>query len=205
MDYTIVHTEGEVQKVIAALKDRNIEGMYVADKAAALQKIKELIPAGASIHNGSSRTLEEIGYVDYLKAGQHGWNNIHATILAEPDPVKQRALRKQATIADYYLGSVHAITEAGEILIASNTGSQLPNIVYGSDNVILVVGAQKIVPTLADAHERLEKHVVPLEEANMQQKYKVHTNLSKLFTYLYEHPMTGRKVTVLFVGEKLGF
>ena len=83
-----------------------------------------------------------------LKAGSHGWNNLHAGVLAEKDPEKQKALRRQALLSDYYLGSVHGLSETGEMLIASNSGSQLPHITFSSPNVIFVVGTQKIVPTL---------------------------------------------------------
>jgi len=105
--------------------------------------------------NGASRTLEEIGYVDYLKSGTHGWKNLHEEILAEKDPATQALLRKQSVLSDYYLGSAHAVTQTGELVIASNSGSQLPHLAYTSPNIILVVGTHKIVPTLQDALARI--------------------------------------------------
>jgi hypothetical protein len=79
---------------------------------------------------GSSVTLEEIGLIDYLKSGKHQWSNLKDGIFAEREPAKQSLLRKQATMSDHYLGSVHALAETGEFVIASNTGSQLPNVVH---------------------------------------------------------------------------
>jgi len=50
--------------------------------------------------NGSSTTLTEIGFVDYLKEGIHGWDNVHEDILNEKDPAKQAQLRKESVLAD---------------------------------------------------------------------------------------------------------
>jgi len=66
---------------------------------------------------------------------------------------------------DYALGSVHAITRDGTLVIASASGSQLASYAWGAANVIFVVGAQKLVPTLAAAHERIYQHSLPLEDA----------------------------------------
>lgn len=203
--YDTLATKKVLDQTIEALKARNIEGLMVENGAAALEKIKELIPQGASVMNGSSRTLEQVGFVDYLKSSVHGWNNLHEGILAEKDPAKQAILRKQAVLSDYYLGSVHAFAETGEFIVASNTGSQLPHIVFTSANLIFVVGAQKIVPTLADAFKRLEEHVIPLEDARMKKAYGVGTNQNKIVVFKGENPMMGRKVRVIFVNESLGF
>src|SRR4051812_44937382 len=103
MDYTQLAPGETLEKIIAAFGPRNFKGMIVETKEEALAKLKELIPAGASLMNGSSRTLEEIGFVDYLKAGEHGWNNLHEKVLAETDPEKQALLRRETVVSDYYL------------------------------------------------------------------------------------------------------
>jgi hypothetical protein len=205
MDYAVLASPERIAKTVAALTERGFEAFIVPDRAAALAKVKELIPAGASVMNGSSRTLEEIGYVEYLRAGGHGWNNLHEAVLAEKDPAKQAALRKQAALSDFYLGSVHALAETGEMVIASNTGSQLPHLVFTSPYVILVVGAQKIVPTRADALARLETYVVPLEDQRIMAAANVHTTLAKILILERENPRMGRTVRVILVNEKLGF
>lgn len=205
MEYNKLASADSIMTTIAKLAEHNIEGIVIDSGAAALAKLKELIPAGASVMNGASVTLETIGLIDYLKSDKHGWNNLHAAVVAEDDPVKKAALRQRAVHADYYLGSVHALSETGEFVIASNTGSQLPHIVFTSQNLIFVVGAQKIVPTLADALKRLEEYVVPLEDKHMQEKYGVGTYPSKIVIFKREAAMMQRKVRVLIVNESLGF
>lgn len=205
MEYNTLATKEVIAKTVASLKEHNIEAVVVANKDEALAKIKELIPSGASVMNGSSVTLEQIGFVEYLKSGTHPWNNLHEGILAEKDPAKQGALRKQAALSDFYLGSVHGLAETGECIIASNSGSQLPHIVYTSPNIIFVVSTKKIVPTLADALKRLEEHVVPLEDVRIQKLYGVHTAISKIVIFNREKPGSGRTVTMILVEEDLGY
>ncbi len=205
MTYDQLASSEAVARTVEGLKGRNIEGIVVADRAEALEKIKELVPAGASVMNGSSRTLEEIGFIEYLKTGTHGWQNLHAEILAEQDPAKQARLRRESVLSDYYLGSVHALAEDGQIVIASNTGSQLPHLVYTSPNLILVVSTKKIVPTLDEALRRLDEYVVPLEDARMMEAYQSHTKESKLLVIKHEPEFMQRKVRVILVNEALGF
>ena len=205
MNYDQLASQQSIDKTVAALAERNVEAVVAENRTEAMEKIKSFIPVGASVMNGSSRTLEEIGFIDYLKSGQHGWNNLHEAILAEEDKEKQALLRKQSVISDYYLGSVHALAETGEMVIASNTGSQLPHVVYTSPNVIFVVGIQKITLTLSDALKRLEEYVVPLEDQRMMKTYNMHTNQSKTLIFRYEAPFNGRKIIMILVKEKLGF
>lgn len=206
MDYTARADRATIEKTIEALNGRsNMEGQYLETKEEALDKIRELVPKGASVMNGSSRTLEEIGYIEHLKSGQHGWNNLHEAILKEADPAKQAQLRKESAFSDFYLGSVHALVETGEFVIASATGSQLPHAVFTSQNLIFVVGAQKIVPTLAQALDRLESYVYPLEDARMKSVGYPGSMLAKVLLFKNEHPMMGRKIRVLVVGQQLGF
>lgn len=205
MNYTELASAEKLDKVIEALGEHNFSGSVVNSKEEALKKLKELIPQGASVMNGSSRTLEEIGLVEYLKEGKHGWVNRHEEVLKETDPAKQAVLRRETTVSDYYLGSVHAVTEDGELFFASNTGSQFPALAFSAQNLILVVGAQKIVPKIEDAYIRLEKHILALEEVNMQQKYGVGTQHNKTLILRKENPMFGRKIHIIFVNEVLGF
>lgn len=203
--YNTIPSDEIISRTIEALKANGVEALVVSNGSEALAKIKELIPQNASVMNGASLTLEQIGFVDYLKSGQHGWNNLHENVLKEPDKEKQKLLRKQAVLSDYYLGSVHALSETGEFIIASNTGSQLPHIVFTSPNLIFVAGAQKIVATLADTFKRLEEYVLPLEEKRIKEKYGIDTMISKIVVFKRENPAMGRKVKMIIIKETLGF
>jgi len=205
---TTFNTLAEAEAIARTQKALEENGFYteVAETGVnALERIKALIPKGVSIHTGSSQTLEQIGFTDYFKTGAHGWKNLNANILAETDPAKQLQLRREAILSDYYIGSVHAVSETGELVIGSNTGSQLPHIVFTSPNIIFVVGTQKITPTLSDTIKRLEKYVVPLEDERIMGLRKIHTMLAKTVILHKENQQMGRTITIIFVKEKVGF
>ncbi len=205
MKYDVLASKEAVDKTVRSLEDKGYSVFEVQNGSEALSKIKTLIPQGASVMNGSSVTLEKIGYVDFLKSGKSGWDDLHAKVAAESDSEKRKAVRKEATMSDYYLGSVHALTEDGQIVVASNTGSQLPHIAFTSPNLIFVVGCQKIVPSLGEGMKRLEEYVYPLEDQHMKSLYNIGSNISKILILRKENPILGRKINVILVNEKLGF
>jgi L-lactate utilization protein LutB len=204
MKYDTLASKEAVNKVMEVVKHRGINPEFVNTKEEALQRLKKLIPSDAEVMTGSSRTLEEIGFVDLLKSREHPWKNWKDIILAEKDEAKQMELRRKSVSSEYFLGSVHAIAETGEAVIASNSGSQLPSYVYTSKNVIWIVGTQKIVHTLEEAIKRVREYVFPLEDARMKSLGYPGSNISKLLIFQKEiNP--GRKITLLLVNEKLGF
>jgi hypothetical protein len=205
MTYDSIASRESIETTIATLAARNVHAELVETKEAALARLKELIPAGASVMTGASVTLEQIGFTEFLKSGTHQWNNLKAAVAAEKDPITQSKLRKQATLADYYLGSIHAVTEDGEIIIASNTGSQLPAYAYSSANIVWVVGAQKIVANFDEAMKRLKEYVVPLEDRHMKDLGAAGTNLGKILLFESEFSASQRTIRLIFVNEKLGF
>lgn len=197
--------EASVKTTMSALKRKGYEAFLVPTGKEALSKIKNLVPKGASVMNGSSTTLKEIGYIDYLKSEKHGWRNLHGEILGEKDQVKQKELKKLAFTSDYYLGSVHALIENGEFVVASNTASQLPHVTHTSPNLIFVVSTKKIVPDFESAMKRLNEHVVPLEDKRMMDLYGTGTMLNKILIFKGESPFVGRKIIFILVNERLGF
>lgn len=205
MQFDQLATEEMVAETTKSLEAKGYHVDVVKNKSEALEKVKSLIKPGASVMNGASETLREIGFIDYLEQGGHGWGNLHKQVVTEGDAVRRATLRKEATLADYYVGSVHALTAEGEYLVASNTGSQLPHLAFSSPNLILVVSTKKIVENIASAMERLNQYVIPLEDKRMQAAYGVGTALNKILISKGESPSQGRNVHLILVKELLGF
>ncbi len=205
MSYDQIPSPERLNETIQAVQARGIDVVLVNTKEEALAKLKELIPAGASLMTGSSITLQQIGFEDLLISKQHSWNNLKDAILAEKDPQKQADLRRQSVLADYFLGSVHAVAASGELLIASSTGSQLPAYAYSSRNVVWVAGAQKIVADLDEAFRRVREHVFPLEDQRMKNAGYKGATLGKWLIFERESAFLGRGVTLVLVNEPLGF
>jgi hypothetical protein len=114
-----------------------------------------------------------------------------------------REMRKLGAAPDFAIGSIHALTESGQALIASYGGSQLASYVYGAGHVIWVVGTNKIVKNLDDGIRRIEEHALPLESERLQKTLGVPSQIGKLLIVRKE-PRPGR-ITVILVKENLGF
>ena len=205
MDYELLANEEAVKKVESALKDKGYDVTVVKTGAKALDKIKDLIPEGATTMNGSSVTLEQIGYFRFIESGQNKWKDLHGDIRKEDDPIKRTELRRKATLSDFYLGSVHALTYNGEFIVASNTASQIPHIAYTSPNLIFVVSTKKIVPDIESGFKRLENYVYPLVDKDLMDKYGKHTAISKVLVFKREPEYLGRKIHFILVNENLGY
>ncbi len=204
MQYDQLASKEIVEKTIASLKERNINPIFAETKEEAVLKIKELIPAGATIMTGSSTTLNEIGFSDLLVSKNHPWKNLKDAIVEEKDPEKQNRLRRESVLSDYFLGSVHAVTQDGEVWTASASGSQIPSYAFTSPNVIWVVGTQKIVPDSASAADRIKNYVFLLEDKRMKSVGAPGSTIGRWLIFEREI-MPNRKVNLIFVNQKVGF
>jgi hypothetical protein len=206
MAYDILPAPETIQRAVESVNARGIHTVLVETKEAALERVTVLIPPGSVVMTGGSVTLKEIGFEDILVSGEHPWRNFKADLLAEKDPVKQSALRRQGTLAEYYLGSVNAIAESGELVFASGSGSQLPAYAFTSRNVIWVAGAQKIAPTLEDALRRVREYVLPLEDQRQKSLgNKAGSHINRILIIEGEPAYLRRNLTLILVNQVLGF
>ena len=152
-------------QAVAGLKHelgrRGIALEYCADGASALAFLLSRIPAGATVMNGGSTTLEQIGFLEALANGPYDW--LRPGIAAIADPDERIRVRRRAGTADYFVGGINAVTEAGEILNADGGGNRVAAYAYGAGKLFLVAGVNKIVPDIAAAFERL-RNVAAVEE-----------------------------------------
>ena len=206
MDYASLPTLERIGRTIEAVKSRGINAELVRTREAALDRVKSLIPPDSVVMTGASVTLQQIGLEAVLISGDHPWRNFKADLLAEKDPVRQSAMRKQGTLAEFYLGSANALAATGELVFASGSGSQLPAYAYSSRNVIWVVGAQKITPTLDDAMRRVREYVYPLEDQRQKSLgNKAGSTLGRILIFEREPAFLHRNLNLILVNQVLGF
>lgn len=206
MNYTETAVDESISRTMEAIGNRGIRIELVETRDEALTRITELLPDGASFATAASATLHEIGFVKEIKSGNHGWRDLTAEVRAENDPEKRLVMRRQNATADYVLGSVAAIAETGEIVVASGSGSQLAPYL-GSPNVIWVAGTQKIVPTLEDALRRTREYCAPrVEEWGKKVLGRGGAGtIGRLLIFENEAAHLRRNVNLILVNEPLGF
>jgi hypothetical protein len=206
MAYDALPAAEIVQRTVESVNARGIHTELVETKAAALERVQAIIPPGAVVMTGASVTLQQIGFENILITGNHPWRNFKADLLAEKDPVKQSAMRREGTLAEFFLGSVNALAETGELVFASGSGSQLPAYAYTSRNVIWVAGTQKIAPTLEDAIRRVREYVLPLEDQRQKSLgNQAGSRINRILSIEGEPAYLRRNLTLILVNEALGF
>ena len=199
---TALASAESIQRTIEALAARNVQAFLVDSKEAALSKIQELVTEGSEVFVNTSETLETIGYTEYMH-GNDRYVNLHDQMIAQPDPAAQREFRRKTTTADYFVGSVQAIAETGEIVIASSSGSQIGAYSYGARRVILVAGTQKICPTLTEAEARTRGWTLERHDRWLENRGVAPTPIGK-FLVMEHEPMVGR-ISMVLVPESLGW
>jgi L-lactate utilization protein LutB len=196
-------SEETVAETVEHLEDSGFEVEVVADPDEALDTVTDQIPAGASVMNGHSTTLEEIGFDDYLNEGDHDWENLGAEIWSIDDDAEREAARRESQTADYFLGSVNAIAEDGTLVAADLSGSRVGAYPFAASNLVVVAGVNKIVEDVEAARERLHEYAYAFENERAQEAYGVESYPGKELVYRREG--TEGRTTVVLVEETLGY
>jgi hypothetical protein len=191
-----------IERTSKALEANGIQTLVAENGTEAKRIFLELIPEGSEVFLGASVTLEQLGITtDIDQSGR--FEALRPKMYAMNRETQGREIRKLIAAPDFAAGSVHAVTEDGHVLIASNTGSQLGPYASGAGRVIWVVGAQKIVKDLESGLRRLNEHVVPLEEEHMRQLYKVGTAVNQML--IVNWASRPGRITMILVKEELGY
>jgi LUD domain len=174
----------------------------VDDGAAAKAEVLSRLPEGAEVHSGKSKTLEDAGiYQELMESDRYDF--LRKRIFKMDRATQGDQIRKLGAGPDYQLGSAQAVTEDGQVLIASASGSQIGPISAGAGKVILVVGSQKIVPDLDAALRRIRDHVFPYEDARLRKQMGVPTKLTRILILEQADYVAGRSTMVL-VRQPIG-
>jgi acyl-CoA hydrolase len=200
--FTTLPDEHALQASVVALEEHGFSVEVVGDLDAARQAVLARIPEGASVMTNTSVTLAETGITDAINDAGGRWESARNKMFALDFASQAQEMRAIGGQPDYALGSVHAVTRDGTLVIASASGSQLASYAWGAAKVILVVGAQKLVPTLEAAHQRIYQHSLPLEDARAQAAYGQHSQVGKILEIHQELP--GR-IHVVLIRQRVGF
>ena len=198
-----IPTDEAIETAVENLESNGFD-VVVADSAAdALETLQAQIPTGASVMNGHSTTLEEVGFTDYLTEGDHEWESLPDTIHRIDDDAKRQDARRESQTADYFLGGINAISQTGELVAGDRSGSRIGAYPFAASNVVIVSGVNKIVPTLDDALDRLESVAYPLENERANDAYGVGSAIAKQLIFRQE--LEDGRTTVVLIREQLGY
>lgn len=189
-----------VASTVAALEAHGFGVEVVDDLTAARKAVLARIPHGARVWRNTSVTLDEAGISAEIDSADGPYESVRLQVTAEN--FASRQMKELAAAPDYALGSVHAITQEGELLIGSASGSQFATLAWGADSVVLVAGLQKVVPDLETARRRVREHSLPLENVRAQEAYGQNSRLNKTLEIYGEMP--GR-IHLVLIRQAVGF
>lgn len=203
MQWNTPATDDQIQETIASLGAHGMEAVVVQTGAQAKELVKKMIPEKAEVMTMTSVTLDTTGIeTDINTSGTY--DAVKPKLYAMDRNTQGKEMQKLGAAPDWVIGSVHAITQDGKVVIASNTGSQLPAYIYAANHVIWIVGAQKITKNLSDALKRIEEYVLPLESERAKKAYGVPGSFISKLAIIHREVSVGR-ITIIIVKESLGF
>jgi hypothetical protein len=137
LEFAVLASDERIATAAAALERNGIRPPLAATGADAWGLVRSLLADGAEVY---TQTPEAIGVADDIERSGR-YQPLRLRLYRMDREMQGREMRTLAAASDYVVGSVHALTEDGSLLIASASGSQLGPLVSGAGQVILVIGA----------------------------------------------------------------
>ncbi|HEV7526181.1 MAG TPA: LUD domain-containing protein [Acidimicrobiia bacterium] len=195
-------SDEEIGEAASALKRNGITSFVVDSGEQARDAVRSILPIGAEVFNNTSRTLEAVGVAeDIERSGLY--QPLRPRLYQMDREMQAREMRQLAATPDFVVGSAHAVTEEGSVLIASASGSQLGPLVSGAGHVILVIGGQKIVADVGTGLRRIYEYCFPLEDRRAREAYGVPSGVNNVL--IINRAVTPSRISAVLVRQSLGF
>ena len=195
-------SDEQIERAARALEESGIRVRVAGHGEEAVRMVMDLLPEGAEVFTASSQTLEQLGLPDQLARSEQ-YTLVREQLKQMNPKTQKREMEELGATPEYILGSVHAVTEDGQVLIASNTGSQLAPYAASAAHVIWVVGAQKIVSDMDEAVRRIEEYAYPREDERLREAMGVPSAVNKVL--LVNREVRKDRTTMVIVKEELGY
>ena len=201
VDFAAPASETKLEALAERLRERNFEVVIVQDGAEAKAEVLKRIPDGARVHSGKSKTLEDAGLFSEFMENER-YDFVRRTTMKMDMRTQRDEIRKLGAAPDVMVNSAHAVTEAGQIVITSASGSQIGPIASGAGKLILVIGSQKVVPDLDTAFRRIQDYVFPYEDARLRDQLGIGTQIAR--TLILDRDFVPGRTTIILVRNPIG-
>lgn len=198
-----------MDEILTNLEKRGFKPYFAKDKAEAVAIVKSLIPESSTVGFGGSMTVGELNLVNELKDTR----TLYTRDL--PNGKTDEEIMNLSMGADWYVCSANAIANSGDIVNIDGRANRVAATLYGTKNVLLIAGINKICETLESAIERARNIASPLNCKRLHKKTPcavtgrcMKCNSPDTIcraTVILHHPTTSHDIYVLIVGENLGY
>ena len=145
-----------------ALEENNFSAFIAKTPSDAKKILVDRILPGievTSVSWGDSMTLYETGILPYFK--EKSDVTLIETFDKNISREKSMQRRREAILTDLFLTGTNAVIASGMLVNLDMIGNRVGGITFGPKNVVIVVGRNKIVPTLEDAMIRIKNLAAP--------------------------------------------
>ncbi len=201
-------SDDQVERTATALEANGMRTIVVETGDEARHQVFALLPAGAQVMTMTSRTLETIGVAEEINEPSEmtelpRYDAVRPALMRMDMKTQWPEMRRMGASPDFTIGSVHAVSEQGEVFVASASGSQLAAYAYGAGSVIWVIGSQKIVEDRDAAFQRIYEYSYPREDERAREAYGFGSGVNKVL--IVNREIVPGRVTVILVKQELGF
>lgn len=147
-------------KVAENFNKRGFEAYYCPTKEDALAKAISLIPEDHVVSWGGSVSINDIGLRPYVLEHRQVIDRDTAKT-----PEERKELLRKALLCDTFIMGTNAATEDGQLYNIDGTGNRVAALIFGPKQVVVIVGMNKVEPTLDAAITRARSVASPM---NMQ-------------------------------------
>jgi hypothetical protein len=201
-EFSELASDEDIESVARALEDNGVTAFVADSGAEARELVRSMLPEGAEVFNNTSQTLEAIGVADDIERSGR-YQPLRLRLYQMDREMQGREMRTLVASPEYVVGTAHAVTKGGSLLIASASGSQLGAVVTGAGHVILVIGGQKIVADIEAGLRRIYEYCLPLEDERARRAYGLPSGVNNIL--IINKVVAPGRVTTILVKERLGF
>jgi hypothetical protein len=201
-EFGLLRPRAELEAASEALRHEGVNSVVVDAGEAAKDVVLSMLPVGAEVFNNTSRTLEHLGLAEAIERSA-SFRSLRLQLYQMDHEMQRREMRQLAAAPDFVVGSAHAVTTDGSLLVASASGSQLGPLASGAGQVILVVGGQKVVADVVTGMRRIHEYCFPLEDVRAREAYGVPSGVNNML--IINRAVVPDRITVVLVNEVLGF
>lgn len=202
----------KAERMLQQLKEKKYDAYLAKNLGEARKMVEDLIPKGSSIAVGGSVTLSDMGLVDYFRDGDFDFYDRYVSGVSWPERVE---ILRESMLADYLVTGANAITENGEIVNVDCTGNRVAGMIFGPKEVVMIVGINKVVPTIDDAFKRLREiapmnvkrigHKTPCEESGVCEDCQIPDRMCNYTTIIHHGMKFENRIHIILVAEDTGY
>lgn len=198
-----------MDKLKGNLEKNGFSVYFAQNSSEALELAKTFFKDVLTVGLGGSTSVVQIGLLDYILEQKN--LTVFNQYAKGIDMQENLNRRRKGLLADLYVTGCNAITKNGELVNADGSGNRVAAQIFGPKKVLLIVGKNKIVPTLKDGFDRITniaamKNINRMnnkaKEMGKEPKYNL-KNIANKFAYI-NGDEKGR-THIILVNEELGF